>query len=1133
MAVRTARWIGIGRRVVLVVAGCWLAGVPAAEAGPLDGTWGARFSPTSRGTLLVNTNATADVSFFDPSVDPGAVRLIQAGTGMGSLANVDVGSGFTLGSGAAASQVIGAWRRGTDFAWVWRQTIGSAVNGTPALVTATARQGGGTTFNPEWMAIADGCVFMVLQFPIGGTNVKDIYRVDPATGAATLLTGALPVTTGGGVANTGAARVVTSGCQAAFTFDPTDLATSADSTVRFYNGTSVVLVDAGEVGAVHLSRGRVVYTKVVGGIPQVFLYDSTAASPGPVALTASAGGINDGPRTDGRHVVWIHEEGGVRNVVLNGGVVLTADPATRPAPLATDPPDVQLDRGQLLWKGANGALYYVDAGGLRAVDIRPETTFSRQFLADGVIAYQTPTTNFLVAGTPPGTPTDPPPPLRVVATPGAGQVQLAWDRVVGASSYFVYVALEPGLTRANWMSRRGGRKIAVTGPPFTLTGLTTGRTHQILVTAVAGGVESAASAPVSATLFAGTAWQAGAGTAGIPFEAVAADPLAAGVAYAGSGSGVHKTTDGGASWAALGGGVAGQDVRALSARGGVVLAVTAAGDIFRSLDAGASWTLVADGTAPRGPFMSIARDPLAPNTLYAGPIELASGGPGDSFVLKSVNGGATWSHQPPAPIGLPGDLIPYAIGIDSASAGTLHVAGSGEAVARSTDGGASWTSMDLPVPNFPESLALDPRSPTTLYVGTRALEQNGVYKSYGDQHWTQVNAGLGAPLPQVDALLVDPSAPSLVQAGTTAGYFYSADGGLAWTALNTGLPGGTGVAALAMLPTGDVLAATAAGMFRLALAVPAGIRGIVTGAGPGAGSHVRGFAADGTPTALSFLVYPAGFVGGVRLATGDVNGGGALELITAAGPGGGPHIRVFVGATAGTVLTEFLAYDPGFTNGLYVAAGDVDGDGRAEIITGVSPGGGPHVRVFRVTPLAELTSFFAYDPGFTGGITVAACDVNGDGRADVVTGAGPGGGPHVQVFDGVTASVLRSFLAYDPGLRAGIFVACGDVDGDGVGDIATGVGAGGGPHVQVISGATGASLASFFAYDPGATVGMRVALADLDGDGRAEIITAPGTGGGPHVKVFRRNPDGSVTETAGFFAYDPGFLGGVFVSAGR
>jgi hypothetical protein len=310
---------------------------------------------------------------------------------------------------------------------------------------------------------------------------------------------------------------------------------------------------------------------------------------------------------------------------------------------------------------------------------------------------------------------------------------------------------------------------------------------------------------------------------------------------------------------------------------------------------------------------------------------------------------------------------------------------------------------------------------------------------------------------------------------------------------------------------------------------------IVTGTGTGGGAHVRGFTATGAASPLSFLVYPAGFTGGARVAVGDVNGDGGPDLVTAAGTGGAPHVRVFSAMQPSAVLGEFFAYDLGYTGGLFIAAGDLDGDGKAEIVTGVGPGGGPHVRAFTRDPggaFVEVRSFFAYAPEFSGGISVAACDVNGDGRADIVTGAGPGGGPHVQVFSGATGASIASFFPYDTGLTAGIFVACGDVDGDGGADIVTGVGAGGGPHVTVtrVNGdGTLTTLASFFAYDPGARVGMRVATADLDGDGRAEILTAPGTGGGPHVKGFRRNPDGSVTEAASFFAYDPGFLGGVFV----
>src|SRR5262249_59785610 len=100
----------------------------------------------------------------------------------------------------------------------------------------------------------------------------------------------------------------------------------------------------------------------------------------------------------------------------------------------------------------------------------------------------------------------------------------------------------------------------------------------------------------------------------------------------------------------------------------------------------------------------------------------------------------------------------------------------------------------------------------------------------------------------------------------------------------------------------------------------------------------------------------------------------------------------------GALVFSFFAYDVNFTGGVFVAAGDVNGDGRADIITGAGASGGPHVKVFSGADLSLLHSFMAYDPAFRGGVRVAAGDVTGDGRADIITGAGAGGGPHVHAF---------------------------------------------------------------------------------------------------------------------------------------
>jgi len=227
------------------------------------------------------------------------------------------------------------------------------------------------------------------------------------------------------------------------------------------------------------------------------------------------------------------------------------------------------------------------------------------------------------------------------------------------------------------------------------------------------------------------------------------------------------------------------------------------------------------------------------------------------------------------------------------------------------------------------------------------------------------------------------------------------------------------------------------------------------------------------------------------------------------------------------MIRDFFAFTPSFTGGVWVAAGDINADGFADIICGADAGGGPEVKVFSGADGSVLRDFDAFAASFAGGVRVATADLNRDGKADIICAAGPGGGPLVSIFDGATNSVLASFFAFAASFTGGVFVAAGDFNGDGVPDIVTGAGAGGGPQVTVFDGSTFKQLTSFFALPSAFTGGVSVGAGDVNGDGKADIAAAAGPGAGSQVTVYDA---ATLTPIESFLAFDPTFRGGSFVA---
>jgi len=284
---------------------------------------------------------------------------------------------------------------------------------------------------------------------------------------------------------------------------------------------------------------------------------------------------------------------------------------------------------------------------------------------------------------------------------------------------------------------------------------------------------------------------------------------------------------------------------------------------------------------------------------------------------------------------------------------------------------------------------------------------------------------------------------------------------------------------------------------------------IVVGSDAGTPARVQVY--DRRSGAFRYEFQPFGsFSGGVSVASGDMNGDGVADTVIGAGPTGGPRVAVFSGVD-GSYLYDFFGYEDDFRGGVNVAVADMNGDGAADLILGTGPSGGPRVRILDGRTLNPILDRFAYDINFRGGVRVATGDFNKDGIPDLITSTGVGGGPQVVVRDGATFGVLSSFFVFDPDNRNGFFVSSGDVNGDGVADIIAGSGPNDPARIRAFSGQGGSLLADFFMNDPfnptqvpfiTKDVGVRVASADVDGDGIDDIITAKGPGSNPTIRTY-------------------------------
>jgi hypothetical protein len=210
---------------------------------------------------------------------------------------------------------------------------------------------------------------------------------------------------------------------------------------------------------------------------------------------------------------------------------------------------------------------------------------------------------------------------------------------------------------------------------------------------------------------------------------------------------------------------------------------------------------------------------------------------------------------------------------------------------------------------------------------------------------------------------------------------------------------------------------------------------VITAEGSAAGTEatVTIKNADGS---VRFTEHPyPGFTGLVRVKVADVTGDGQLDAIAVPGFGGGPLITVYDGNT-GNLVYQKMIFEDFFRGGLSLDVGDAKGLGYSQILVGAGLTGGPRVTLLDAVQDKVLLNYFAYSSANRGGVSVAMSDLRGGNVNNIITGAGTGLAPNVNIYNPFsvvgfeTPTLFGTFIAGSATDKTGIRIGTGPLTTD-------------------------------------------------------------------------------------------------------
>ncbi|MFH1536466.1 MAG: hypothetical protein ABID45_00595, partial [Patescibacteria group bacterium] len=244
------------------------------------------------------------------------------------------------------------------------------------------------------------------------------------------------------------------------------------------------------------------------------------------------------------------------------------------------------------------------------------------------------------------------------------------------------------------------------------------------------------------------------------------------------------------------------------------------------------------------------------------------------------------------------------------------------------------------------------------------------------------------------------------------------------------------------------------------------------------GSFAKVYDSEGIQKRRSFYTYDSNYGGGTQI----------IKLAKKTIVASNTYVSIY--NSRGQKIEKFAPYGEQYSDGINISIGYLHkkySRGRTLVVGSKESGG--QIRMYSLGGNLVHPGCFPYGTGFNGGINISTGNVTGSIAEEIVVAPASSGGPHVKILNRTCSEIMPGFMAYDEGSSSGVSVGVGDINGEGKDEIVTGPGKGLAPHVKIFNAKGKVLSPGFFPYSTDNKSGLFITVADIDNNGVYEIIT--------------------------------------------